>query len=262
MKIKMLIIIITTLIVTVVLGGSFRFFDNTVMLYHAPFGMIFNEDSYFGIGIGYSTSKFSYTEAQIGFLKIKKISEKFFLDTAIFVGNIFGGYVSIAYENINLPISSQNIEVFVSNNFSFFSRSSRTFYTIGPLVLNTESFSFRKDQTFSYSFSRYFLKYGTYSGYYISINNSHMIGYLYPLDRSLEEGVLIGIGTRDFSQLLINGGIRKFFKLNEFRGFSYIYSYYDNSNNSFNFFGGIKFLAPLKGDLIIDNGKVSFRISW
>ncbi|MBO8160986.1 MAG: hypothetical protein H0Z24_05065 [Thermosipho sp. (in: Bacteria)] len=259
---KKSLIFLLLFIVAIVFSGSFGFFDKTFVLESPPVLIAIGDNS-FGVGLVYSTSTTSYVETKIGMLKIKRPSEREMMDFSIFVGSIYGLYVSIGYENLNYPVSFQKTEFFVSNKFSFITSNSKSFYAIGPLSLNVENNFLKKDNDFEYTFSRYFGKYKNSSGYLLKICNNYFLGYLYPLDVSLEQGLLIGIGTNDFTQLFLNAGVRRYFSAGDFRGFAYSYFYVDAPEfNKVSYFSGLKFLAPLKGDLIVWDGKFAFKINW
>ncbi|WP_073073448.1 hypothetical protein [Thermosipho atlanticus] len=243
-------------------SGSFVIFDNTFVLENSPVLFSVSENS-FGVGFLYSTSTVNYSETKIGFFTIRKPSEKESLDFSVMVGSMYGTYISITYEKLSFPIFEKRLDFFVTNKFSFMSTSSKAFYAIGPLLLNFESRSLKRANGIGYSFSRYFAKYQEFSGYYVRVNEDNLIGYFYPLDASLEQGLLVGLGTKDFSQLYLNVGFRQYFNAADFRGFTFAYVYAETLDLSkIRYYSGIKFLAPLKGDLIVWDGKVSFGINW
>lgn len=243
-------------------SGTFAIFNEYFLLEDSPILLSVGENA-FGVGFVYSTSKTQYTETKIGFLKIKKPSEKEYLDFSVILGPMYGVYTSIRYENLNYPVSSQYLEFFVTNKISFISSQKKTFYALGPISLNSESSFLKQNNEFGYSFSRYFGKIQNLSGYFLKLDNAYLLGYLYPLDASLEQGILAGLGTEDFNQLYLNFGIRKYFKAGDLKGFGFTYLYVDKDDlSNIKYFSGLKFLGPLKGDLIFWDGKFTFRINW
>jgi hypothetical protein len=261
MKKSFAIIFIFT-IFFIAFSGTFTIFNEYFLLESSPVLMAVGANS-FGIGFVYSTFQIQYTETKIGFLKIKKPSTKEYLDFSVILGPMYGVYASIKHENLNYPVSLQSLEFFVTNRVSFISSQNKTFYALGPISINSESSFLNQNNDFGYSFSRYFGKYQNISGYFLKLDNTYHLGYLYPLDVSLEQGILAGLGTKDFNQLYLNLGIRKYFNAKDFKGFIYAYLYFDKDDiKNINYFSGLKFLGPLKGDLVFWDGKFSFRINW
>ena len=241
-------------------AGDFSLFDNTVIINNSPIFILLGDG--YSIGLSYSTVTIYYSDVKVGFLNIKKPSMNEKLNFSFFVGTNPGVYLSIGYENLNFPSSSKELTFFVSKEYSFFSSNSKSFFAIGPISLNSESCFLRKRDDFGYSLNRNFVKYNNFSFYFLLLNNVNFIGYLYPLDNSLEQGVIGGIGT-DWSDLYLNAGIRKYINLGDIRGFMFGY-FYSGVNSIFDvrYLLGYKMIVPLKGEIIVWDGKISFGLNW
>lgn len=241
-------------------SGNFLVFDNTIIINHSPIFLVLGDG--FGVGYSYATNTTYYTEQKLGFLKIKKPAKVENMNFSLFAGTSFGIYLSIGYENLNFPTSSQGLEFFVSDQYSFFTSNSNSFVAVGPISLSTEKLFLRKGKDFGYSLDRYFIKYKDFSGYILLLNGKNFLGYLYSLDNSLQQGILAGLGT-DFGGFYLNIGARKYFSAGEFRGFGYGYIY-SSTNDIFNinYLFGVKFIVPLKGEFLVWDGKIAFRFNW
>lgn len=259
---KSITLLISFMLFIVSFSGTFVIFNDYFLLESNPILLTVGEDS-FGIGLVYSSNSIKYVETKIGFLKIKKPSEKEFVDFSVILGTMYGVYASVGYENLNFPVSSQQMEFFVTNKISYITSQSKSFYALGPISLNSESVFLNQNNEFGYTFNRIFGKFQNLSGYLLKLDDINFVGYLFPLDVSLEQGILVGVGTESFNELYLNIGLRKFFKAGDFRSFGFLYVYVDkNDLNNLRYFGGLKILAPLKGDLMIWDGKFSFGINW
>ncbi|ONN27205.1 hypothetical protein XJ44_05320 [Thermosipho affectus] len=243
-----------------IFSGEFLIFDNSIILNSPPFFMQLGDS--FGVGFSYSTETRYYTVKDVGFLKVKIPQSKEAFSGAFFVGSNFGIYLYVENEVLQIPNSFQNLEFFVSKDYAFYSSLSKSFYAIGPISLNTRSLFLKKGFDFGYSMNRYFFKYKDYSGYFLNLAGKYFLGYLYPLDNSLEQGILGGLGS-NFKEIYLDVGIRKFFDLGKIRGFGYAYVYSPtNDIFNFNYFTGFYVIQPLKGEFVVWDGKISIRFNW
>ncbi|ABR30806.1 hypothetical protein Tmel_0945 [Thermosipho melanesiensis BI429] len=235
-------------------------FDNTIILNAPPFFMELGDGV--SIGLSYSTSTTYYKENNLGFLKVTLPQNREYVSASLFLGTNFGVYVSIGNENLQIPTSFKSMEFFISKDYAFYTSLSKFFIAIGPLTLNTRSIFLKKGKDFGYSLNRTFVKYKEYSGYFLSLNGIYFLGYFYPLDNSLEQGILGGLGS-NFNEIYLNIGIRKHFNFEKLKCFGYGYIY-SSTNNVFgiNYFAGIYITFPLKGEITIWDGKISFRFNW
>ncbi len=236
-----------------------------------------------GLGIRFSDQFENVEKVKLGFVTISRKVDKSYYEIGGFYGENYGIYLNLGYESFSIPSTFFEKNYVISKSFIATTSTSKTWISlpaipfgdtiIGPIAFNYEDFKMK--QTFletnnekSIDFSRMYSNLGGIPISYVQIGKTYSLGTTFFSDKSLEQGLIMGIGydfeNNDFVGVL---GGRIFLGTDMFpeifpdgiRIFFSSYAAYVPGLPRVNYTIWMKFLSPIKGDLIIQNETASFR---
>ncbi len=236
-----------------------------------------------GFGIRFFDQYENVERIKLGFINVSRKVDRSYYEIGGFYGENYGIYLNLGYESFSIPSTSFEKNYIISKSFISTLSTSKTWLSlpaiplgdtvIGPIAFNYEDFNMK--QTFleinnekSISFSRMYSNLGGIPLSYIQMRGTYSLGTNFFSDKSLEQGLIMGIGY-DFENKDLVGvlGGRIFLGTDMFpevfpdgiRIFFSSYAAYVPGLPRVNYTVWIKILSPIKGDLIIQNETAAFR---